>query len=154
MPFNAKHTTLTARDGSGLSQALGPGTGTITIPGLVANNGAEIIDIRDRMSHYAAITGPEATYEFSTEVIVDAGSLAANALLSAIRRTGTWAAATSIETKTDAYLLRLDITLTDSLGRTATIVLGKCRLSADYVVDDQYTKFTINGTCYTLPTVT
>jgi len=153
MPFNAKHTTLTVRDGGGLSQSLGPGTGTITIPGLTANSGAEVIDIRDRMSHYAGITGPEATYEFATEVIVDAGSLAANAVLSAIRRTGAWAAATSIETKTDAYLLRLDVTLTDSLGRTTTIVLGKCKLSTDYVVDDQYTKFAISGTCYTLPTV-
>jgi hypothetical protein len=154
MPFNAKHTTFTVRDGGGLSQSLGPGTGTISIPGLTANSGAEVIDIRDRMSHYAAITGPEATYEFTTEVIVDAGSLAANAVLSAIRRSGTWAAATSIETKTDAYLLRLDVTLTDSLGRTTTIVLGKCKLSADFVIDDQYTKFTISGTCYTLPTIT
>jgi hypothetical protein len=154
MPFNAKHTILTVRDGAGLSQTLGPGTGTISIPGLTANSGAEVIDIRDRMSHYAAITGPEATYEFTTEVIVDAGSLAANAVLSAIRRSGTWAAATSIETKTDAYLLRLDVTLTDSLGRTTTIVLGKCKLTAEYVVDDQYTKFQITGTCYTLPTIT
>jgi len=153
MPFNAKHTTLTVRDGGGLTQSLGPGTGTITIPGLTGNSGAEVIDIRDRMSHYAGITGPEATYEFSTEVIVDAGSLAANAVLSAIRRTGAWAAAVSIETKTDAYLLRLDVTLTDAIGHTTTIVLGKCKVSADYVVDDQFTKFSISGTCYTLPTV-
>ena len=152
MPWNAKHCVMTVRDGSGLSQATGAGTGTVSIPNLAANSNAEIIDIRDRMAHYAAITGPEATHEFTTEIILDAGDITANAVLSAIRRSGTWAAATSIETKTDAYLLRLDVALTDSLGRTATITLGKCRLSAEIVIDDQYTKLNVSGTCYTAPT--
>ena len=98
MSWNAKHCVMTVRDGSGLSQATGAGTGTVSIPNLSANSNAEIIDIRDRMAHYAAITGPEATHDFTTEIVLDAGDITANAVLSAIRRSGTWAAATSIET--------------------------------------------------------
>ena len=154
MPFNAAHLTLTVRDGSGKSQSLGPGTGTVTIPGLSGNGGAEIIDIRDRMDHYAGIPGQKKTYEFSTQVIVPAGSLALNAVLSAIQRTGTWASAVSLETATEAYMLRLDLLLADTLGNTATMVLGKCSLQADYVVDGEYTKFEVSGRCYIAPTVT
>ncbi len=154
MPWNSHHVVITVRDGSGLSQATGPGTGSLSVPGLGANDGADMIDIRDRLSHYALIPGQRRTYEFTTEVVVDAGSLAANAVLSAIRREGTWVAATSIETKTDAYAVRLDVTLTNSLGLTATITLPKCHLMGEFQVDAEYTKLVISGTCYTVPTFT
>lgn len=152
MPWNAQHTTFTVYDGGSLSQSLGPGTGTITIPGLSANDSADVIDVRDRMTHYATITGPERTFEFSAELVMTAGALNTQLVLNAIRKAGAWASAVSIETLTDTYCLKLVAQLSDSSGRTITVTLPKCRMNADLVVDDQYAKLAITGTCYLQPT--
>jgi hypothetical protein len=158
-PFVSRDVTLTIYDGaaSPKSASFGNGSGLFDIPGLDAGN-FEVVEVKNRQQHLALLKGESKTYEFSTEITVadvaDLTNASAHRILDAIRKTGDWASATSVETiGCGVWAVKVVISMSNTCGASATITLPKCRLTGDLSMTEEGLRLTVNGTCYESPTI-
>ncbi len=158
-PFVSRDVTLTVYDGaaSPKSASFGNGSGLFDIPGLDAGN-FEVVEVKNRQEHLALLKGESKTYEFSTEITVadvdDLTNASAHRMLDAIRQTGDWSSATSVETiGCGVWASKVVISMSNTCGASATITLPKCRLTGDLSMSEEGLRLTVNGTCYESPVI-
>ncbi len=158
-PFVSRDVTITIYDGaaSPKSASFGNGSGLFDIPGLDAGN-FEVVEVKNRQQHLALLKGESKTYEFSTEITVadvaDLTNASSHRIVDAIRKTGDWASATSVETiGCDVWAVKIVISLSNTCGASATITLPKCRITGDLSMGDEGLRLTVSGTCYESPVI-
>lgn len=159
-PFVSRDVTLTIYDGASptpKSASFGNGSGLFDIPGLDAGS-FEVVEVKNRQEHLALLKGESKTYEFSTEITVadvaDLTNPSSHRILDAIRKTGDWASATSVETiGCDVWAVKVVISMSNTCGASATITLPKCRITGDLSMTEEGLRLTVNGTCYESPTI-
>lgn len=155
--FTSKQTTVEILDSAGTTYAVvaGPGPGDLTIEPFEEDN-AEAIATMDRGVFDGFVEGPDLQQTFSITVELEAQTLTnagADRILDAVRKTGLWASATTVDPAGTMWAFKLKVTMTKG-GTSATITLPCCRGRASFSEDAAGHKLTISGTNYQAPTFT
>lgn len=153
--WNSKNTTVTILDGASLSIVAGPGEGNLSIGNISADN-SEKIAAMNRGVFDGLVEGNDLTQDWSITLQVKNEALTsavAGRVLDAIRRTGTWASATTKDPSGQNWAFSLLVTMADG-STTSTITLPCCVGTAQFAESIDGHTLSLSGTNYQAPTFT
>lgn len=150
--FTRRELTIYIEDGAAKSETVGPGEATWTFSG-IAEGDRGVIEVKNRGFHTGLLQGDQEPIEFSlTAGVGTADGLtdaSAHRILDAIRKTGSWASATSKESiGCGVWAFQMRFVLSNSCGKSATITFAKVRATADLSMTDNGMELVINCTAY------
>jgi hypothetical protein len=152
--WNSKKMTVYIEDsGAGISERLGPGPGDFQVDGIEAGN-YEAIETTDRGVHEGYVEGADKKQAWSLTIgfLKEAATHATlHRALDAIRKTGKWAGATSVDN--DVWCFSLRVVFLDG-GVTSQITLPKNRAGAAMASAMEGNTFSMSGTNVLAPVIT
>lgn len=130
--FTRRHTQLTIEDGGTLSMRVPAGEGDFTVDNLQEGN-AEALRLLARGVYLTHVKGDDVEQAGSFNIYLPAEAMTSTVrtqIMDAVRKTGAWAAAVSLNPgNQDVWLCRLIIRWDDGHGNIASVTLPKCRLN-------------------------
>lgn len=152
--FSRRDVAVTIYDsGETHTMTVGPGDFLVSFPGIQAGD-TGVNEVKSRGFHVGLVIGDQEPVEFSFNVTSGVADDITNAavrerILDAVRKTGDWADAVSMETVgCGVWCAGLRFVFSNSCGKSATIEFAKVRMSADVELTESGMTATINCIAY------
>lgn len=152
--YTSKNTTVQIQDSTGTYDVtVGPGAGDFSFDPIEEDN-SEAIAVMDRGVFDGFVEGDDLVQNWSISIQLRAQELthaAQDRILDAVRKTGLWASATTVDPGNSKWAFKLIVTMNDG-STTSVITLPCCRGKAAFSEGKEGHTLSLSGTNHQAPT--